>query len=114
MTTVTNAVLEERLKQQKTQMQQLQTQMMLEFAQVGDKLEKLNGSVKRIQVRGAEHEVRIARVEKSSHTARAREDMLREEIKEVRQHTWRTAIAIALVAGVTMGSVQGVLGLVLP
>ena len=107
MAAVTNAVLQERLDQQ-------HTQTMLLLAKVDDKLTRMNGSIETCQTQSAEHEVRIDRIEECTRTIRTREDKLRAEIEEVRRHTWRTAIAVALVAGATMGSVQGILSLVLP
>ena len=104
---VTNAVLQERLEQQ-------HTQTMLLLAKVDDKLTKLNGSVEQIQLRDAEHEVRLTKVEACSKTVRAREDKLRAEIEEVRRHAWRTAIAVALVAGAAMSAGERVLSFVLP
>ena len=104
---VTNAVLQERLEQQ-------HTQTMLLLAKVDDKLTKLNGTVEQIQMRDAEHEVRLVRVEECSQTVRAREDKLRGEIEEVRKYTWRIAIAVALVAGAAMSAGERMLSFVLP
>jgi len=104
---VTNAVLQERLEQQ-------HTQTMLLLAKVDDKLTTLNGGVKEMQVQCAEHEVRLGQIEERAGTVRTREDKLRAEIEEVRRQAWRTAIAVALVAGAAMSAGERVLSFVLP
>ncbi len=104
---ITNAVLQERLEQQ-------HAQAMLLLAKVDDKLTRLNGSVNQIQLTSTEHAVRINKIEKCTHTIQAREDKLRAEIEEVRSHTWRIAVAVAIIAGAAMSASERILGVLLP
>lgn len=100
MTSITNAVLSERQAQQFTQ-------TMVLLAQIDDKLTVMNGTVRGVQINGAEQKMRIKVNEK-------RLLLVEGELRKAQKQAWKVAIAVALLAGAGMAGADRVLSLVIP
>jgi len=100
MASITNAVLDERQEQQ-------HTQTMVALARIDDRLVKMNGSVRQMQINDAGYEQRI-----ESNTTRLIDIEKKQE--EAQTRSWRLAVAIALLTGAGMAGVNAALGLVIP
>ena len=81
---------------------------------VESKVDQLNGYIREIQTRSAEHEIRIGRIEQDARSANSRGDKIQAEIEQVRQHIWRISIGIALAAGAGMAVGERALSFLLP
>jgi len=100
MASITNAVLNERQEQQ-------HTQTMVALARIDDRLVKMNGSVRLMQINDAGHEQRIV-------SAESRLVDIEQKQEEAQTRSWRLAVAIALLTGAGMAGVNTVLGLIMP
>jgi len=101
---ISNAVLQERIDQQ-------HTQVMLSLAQLTDKVTMLCQRVQETEVAKVEDQARITALEKQHVTMQTEQSTLQDSLTASNVRIWRITVAVALIAGATSAAADKLMGL---